>query len=92
MLTVTENAQAVVQGLTSSDELPEAAGVRIALAADQAQLEVTVVPEPLPTDVHVDAGEGHVYVAEDTAPALEGQVLDAAQTDEGVGFTLAPNA
>ncbi|MDV3220011.1 Fe-S cluster assembly protein HesB [Intrasporangium sp.] len=86
MLTVTENAQAVVKGLTSDNASPTA-GLRI--ARDQDQLAVRVVAEPQPSDVVVDAGEARVYLAEDTAPTLEDQTLDATQTPEGIGFTLA---
>lgn len=92
MLTVSENAQAAVKGLTTSEELPDTAGLRLAVGADQTQLEVSVVREPQASDVSVQAGEGNVYLAEDAAPLLENQTLDAAQTDEGVGFTLTPQS
>lgn len=92
MLTLSENAQAAVKGLTTSEELPETAGLRLAVGPDQTQLEVSVVREPQDNDVAVEAGEGNVYVAQDAAPLLENQTLDAAQTDEGVGFTLTPQA
>lgn len=92
MLNVTENAQAAVKGLTTEAELPDSAGLRIALADDQAQLEVSLVPQPEPTDQVLDTEEAPVYVAEDTAPILEGQTLDATQTAEGIGFSLQPNA
>jgi Fe-S cluster assembly iron-binding protein IscA len=89
MLTVTENAQAVVKGLTEGSPQPTA-GLRIAL--DQDEIAVAVVPAPQPTDVVVEAGEARVYVAQDTAPSLEGRILDAAQTEQGIGFTLAETA
>lgn len=89
MLTLTENAQVAVQGLTQSVDDP-AAGLRI--TSEQDQLAVSVVAQPEPTDVVVDAGEAHVYIAKDTAPALEDQVLDATRTADGVGFTLASTA
>ncbi|WP_109471139.1 Fe-S cluster assembly protein HesB [Ornithinimicrobium cavernae] len=92
MLTVSENAQAVVKGLTDSEELPATAGLRLAVGPDQSQLEVSVVREPQASDVTVPAGDGNVYLAEEAAPLLEGQTLDAAQTDEGVGFTLTPQS
>ncbi len=92
MLTVSENAQAVVKGLTESEELPDTAGLRLAVAPDQSQLEVSVVREPQATDVLVESTTGNVYLAQDAAPLLENQTLDAAQTDEGVGFTLTPQA
>jgi iron-sulfur cluster assembly protein len=90
MLTVTENAQAVVKGLTTDQGLPETAGLRLALAEDQAQLEVALVPQPEPSDQVVADSEAPVYVAEDTVPALADQTLDASQTAEGIGFTLQP--
>jgi Fe-S cluster assembly iron-binding protein IscA len=86
MLTLTENAQAAVKGLTQDVEQPTA-GLRI--ASEQDQLAVSIVTQPQPTDVVVDAGDARVYIAQETAPVLEDQTLDAAQTPEGVGFTLA---
>ena len=86
MLTLTENAQAVVKGLTQDVEQPTA-GLRI--ASEQDQLAVSVVPQPQPTDVVVDAGDARVYIAQDTAPVLDDQTLDATRTPEGIGFTLA---
>lgn len=90
MLTVSENARAVIEGLTASDELPDTAGLRLAVGPDQNALEVSVVREPQPTDVSAEAGGGNVYLAQEAAPMLENQTLDATQTDEGVGFTLTP--
>lgn len=92
MLTVSENAQAVVKGLTETEDLPPSAGVRLDLGSDQGRLEVSVVPEPQATDVEAGAEDGHVYLSQEVAPLLQGQTLDAAQTDEGVGFTLTPQA
>ncbi|MDC5698794.1 Fe-S cluster assembly protein HesB [Intrasporangium calvum] len=89
MLTVTENAQAVVQGLTQSSP-EESAGLRI--ASDSGQFAVSVVSGPQPTDAVLVAGEANVYVAQEAVPALDDQILDAAETPNGVGFTLAPQA
>ena len=52
MLTLTENAQAAVRGLTEDVEQPSA-GLRI--ASEQDQLAVSVVTQPQPTDVVIDA-------------------------------------
>ncbi|MPV36943.1 HesB/IscA family protein [Georgenia subflava] len=90
MLTLTENAQAAVKGLTTEAGLPEGGGVRIALTAANDQLELSLVPEPQATDQVVETEEARVFVAEETGPLLEGQTLDAGQTAEGVGFTLRP--
>ena len=85
MLTLTEKAQAAVQDLTKDVEQPSA-GLRIASELDQ--LAVSVVTQPQLTDVVVDAGDARVYIAQDAAAVLDDQTLDAAQTPEGVGFTL----
>jgi Fe-S cluster assembly iron-binding protein IscA len=85
MLTLTEKAQAAVQDLTKDVEQPSA-GLRI--ASEQDQLAVSVVTQPQLTDVVVDAGDARVYIAQDAAAVLDDQTLDAAQTPEGVGFTL----
>lgn len=93
MLTVTENAQTLVKGLTENADLPETGGVRLAMADDQAQLTVSLVTAPEETDQLAEGGDARVYVAEDAAEALDGHALDATQTPEGVGFTLqAPQA
>lgn len=92
MLNVTENAQAVVKGLTTDAGLPDTGGLRIGMTADQSQLEVRLVPEPQPTDQVVATEDAHVYVAEETSQVLDGQTLDASQNEQGIGFTLEPNA
>lgn len=92
MLTVTENAQEVVKGLTTREGLPDTAGLRLALAADPTQLEVTVVAQPEPSDQVVPGGDAQVYVAEGATEVLDDQTLDATPTPDGVGFTLAPQS
>ncbi|HEX6054326.1 MAG TPA: Fe-S cluster assembly protein HesB [Intrasporangium sp.] len=82
---MTEKAQAAVQGLTKDVEQPSA-GLRI--ASEQDQLAVSVVTQPQPTDVVVEAGDARVYIAQHAAAVLDDQTLDAAQTPEGVGFSL----
>lgn len=90
MLTVTENAQEVVRGLTADETMPDSAGLRLALAEDPTQLEVSVVQQPEATDQVVDGTSVPVYVAENATEVLDDKMLDAAQTEQGVGFTLAP--
>ncbi len=90
MLNVTEEAQAVVKGLTSQEGMPETAGLRLSLADDQSELRLALVPQPEPTDQAVPSTQAPVYLAEETVPVLADQTLDAAQTPEGVGFTLQP--
>lgn len=90
MLTVTENAQAVVKGLTAEQGMPESAGLRLSLSPDQTELQVALVPQPEPTDETVAGTEAPVYLAQETVGTLADQTLDAAQTPQGVGFTLQP--
>ena len=90
MLTITQNAEAAVKALTTEPGMPEAAGLRLALAPDQSQLELVLVPEPQPGDQTVLGSDARVYVAEEVAPALDGQLLDAVSTADGVGFSLQP--
>lgn len=88
MLTLTENARAAVRGLTTEAGLPESGGVRIALTEDQTQLEMSLVAEPLASDHAVGPDDAKVFVSEETSPVLTGHTLDAAQTPEGIGFSL----
>lgn len=90
MLTLTQNAEAAVKALTTEPGMPETAGLRLALTADQTQLELAVVSQPEPGDQAVADSDAVVYVAEEVAPALDGKTLDATQTPEGVGFSLQP--
>lgn len=90
MLTLTDNAQAAVKGLATEAGLPDGGGVRIALTAEQDQLEMSLVAEPLESDQVIEAEEAKVFVSEETSPILSGHTLDAAQTPEGIGFSLHP--
>lgn len=91
MLNVTDNAQAVVKGLAEQSELPEEGGLRLSFTENESELQVSLAPQPEETDQVVEGKDARVFVAEETAPALDGQTLDATQTDEGVGFTLQPS-
>lgn len=90
MLTLTQNAEAAVKALTTEPGMPETAGLRLSLTTDESQLEVALVSQPEPGDQAVADSDASVYVAEEVAPALDGQTLDAVNTPEGVGFSLQP--
>ncbi|MFC7404973.1 iron-sulfur cluster biosynthesis family protein [Georgenia alba] len=90
MLTLTDNAQAAVKGLTSEANLPDSGGVRIALTADQSQLEMSLVTEPEENDEVIETDEAKVFVSADTSPILSRHTLDAGQTADGIGFSLKP--
>lgn len=91
MMTVTENAQALVDGLVSDAGLPEGGGVRLDAGEGQGQLQASLVPGPQEGDqVASDAGAAKVYLSSQAAVALDDLALDATQTPEGVSFTLTP--
>ncbi|MFD1717083.1 iron-sulfur cluster biosynthesis family protein [Georgenia deserti] len=90
MLTLTDNAQAAVKGLTSEANLPESGGVRIALTEDQSQLEMSLVTEPEASDEVIETEDARVFVSAETSPILSSHTLDAGQTQDGIGFSLKP--
>lgn len=91
MLTLTENARTVVEELTAGSGLPETGGLRIAESpAQSGELELALVPEPVPGDEVVTSGAAHVFVAPEASEMLAHQSLDAESTPDGTGFTLVP--
>lgn len=88
MLTLTENAQTAIKTLTSEAGLPEDGGVRIAMADGGSELQMALSPEPAAGDQVIDTDGARVFVAEETAPMLDAQELDATETDQGTGFSL----
>ena len=88
MLTLTDNAQDVVRGLTQHPQAPLVAWLRIA-PGDQG-LEFSLVTELVPGDALIDDGGVRVFVEPQTAQLLDERTLDA-QLDEGgeVNFFLA---
>ena len=88
MLTLTENAQTAIKTLTSEAGLPEDGGVRIAMADGGSELQMALSPEPgVGGDLGHDVG-ARAFVAEETAPMLDAQELDATETEQGTGFSL----
>ncbi|GAA4421810.1 hypothetical protein GCM10023169_15210 [Georgenia halophila] len=90
MLSLTDNAQAAVKGLTSEAGLPDSGGVRIALTDDQSQLEMSLVTEPEDNDEVIETEDAKVFVSPETSPILSQHTLDAGQTSDGIGFSLKP--
>lgn len=88
MLTVTTNASAVIERLTSHPELPEGAGLRISTQAEGFGLSVT--PEPEEGDQVMEEAGARLFLEPDAAEALDEKTLDA-QVDPGgsVQFFLA---
>ncbi len=91
MLTLTENASAVIKNINESQEQPEGSGLRIVQQGDgqQAELALTTANSPEPGDQVVEEQGARVFLEETAAETLDDKVLDA-QVDEsgGVQFTL----
>lgn len=92
MLTVTENASAVVRDLASRAGLPGTGGLRIAESDQQTgSFELALVPEATPGDDVIAQDGATVFVAASTSPALSDLQLDAdPSVTDGPGFSLVP--
>lgn len=92
MLTLTENASAVIKNIAASQEQPDGSGLRIVQQGDgqEAELALTTATTPEPGDQVVEDQGARVFLEETAAQTLDDKVLDA-QVDEsgGVQFTLA---
>ena len=88
MLTLTETAKTAINGITSQAGLPETGGVRIALADQSDQIELSLAPQPEAGDDVIDDDGARVFVQEAASPILAEHTLDAAESPEGVGFAL----
>ncbi|MFJ2368725.1 Fe-S cluster assembly protein HesB [Microbacterium sp. NPDC087665] len=96
MLTLTDNASAIVTTLvTRQTEAPDA-GLRIHSTAEQSpsgesRLAVQVTADPDPLDQTVEIAGTRLFLDETAAAALEDKVLDAGVDDEGtVSFAVLP--
>lgn len=91
MLTLTDNARHAVQDIATRAGLPEQGGLRIAQSSEQiGSFELSLVSEPIAGDALIDAEGAKVYIEPQTSAVLEDQQLDAAPTEDGTGFLLAP--
>lgn len=93
MLTVTDEAATAIDGILSSRDLPEEAGVRVTAefnpdGADTAgpELQLQVVEAPRPGDEIVDGAS--VYLEPEAAALLDERTLDAEQSGETLRFAL----
>jgi iron-sulfur cluster assembly protein len=91
MLTLTDNARHAVQDIAARAGLPDQGGLRIAGSEQQAgAFELSLVPAPVDGDEVIDTEGARVFVEPTTATVLADQQLDAAPTEQGTGFMLAP--
>lgn len=94
MLTLTENASAIVTEITTQRGLSETAGLRITSdASPNPAFEVTAAAQAEPGDQVIEQGGATVYLSPDAATLLDDKVLDAAVDEAGkVEFALALQA
>lgn len=96
MLTLTDNATAIVSTLVSRQSEAPDAGLRIHSAAAPgteggARLAVLVTADPEPLDQIVEVSGTRLFLDEEAASALDDKVLDAGVDDEGaVSFAVMP--
>jgi iron-sulfur cluster assembly protein len=91
MLTLTENASAIVNEITSQPDLPDTAGLRITTdGSPEPAFAVSAAAQAEPGDRVVEHGGATVYLDESAALLLDDKILDAAVDDTGrVEFALA---
>jgi iron-sulfur cluster assembly protein len=91
MLSLTENASAIVNEITSQPGLSDTAGLRITSdESPQPAFEVTAAAQGEPGDQVVEQGGATVYLDPSAAELLDDKVLDAAVDASGkVEFALA---
>ena len=94
MLTLTENASAIVTEITSQPGLAETAGLRITTEdAPEPAFAVSAALQGEPGDQVVEHGGATVYLDPTAADLLDDKVLDAAVDPSGkVEFAIALQA
>jgi Fe-S cluster assembly iron-binding protein IscA len=96
VLTLTDNATAIVSTLVSRQSEAPDAGLRIHSTATPdaeggARLAVLVAADPEPQDQVVEISGTRLFLDETAATALDDKVLDAGVDDEGaVSFAVMP--
>lgn len=91
MLTLTENASAIVNEITSQPGVAETAGLRItADAGPEPAFAISAAQQAEPGDQVVEQAGATVYLEPSAAAALDDKILDAAVDPTGkVEFALA---
>jgi Fe-S cluster assembly iron-binding protein IscA len=90
MMTVTDNAAAVIRDLTSAPQVPGGSGLRIATDPDEGSLTLSLSTQPLDGDEVVDTDGALIFLDAQTASLLADKTLDAdVDTDGAVSFILA---
>ena len=91
MLTLTDNARYALQDIATRAGLPDDGGLRIAESpVQEGSFELCLVTEPVDGDEVIEADGARVFVEPLTSTILFDQQLDAAPSEDGTGFLLAP--
>lgn len=94
MLTLTDNARAVVASLVQNENRGAESGLRIAQAEtddDRLRFSVSLASAPEADDQIIETTEARVFVEPDAVAALSDKMLDAGIDEQGgVNFTLLP--
>jgi iron-sulfur cluster assembly protein len=90
MLTLTDNAVAVIRDLTAQPELPDSAGLRIASDPSAGAFMLAVAAQPAQEDQVVDESGARIFLDPAAAQLLDDKALDAAVDPQGaVQFGIA---
>lgn len=91
MLTMTENASAVVKSLASRGGTSDEAGLRISSTAPESrEYAVEVAPSPAAADTVVENDGARVFLEPNAATSLDDKILDADVNEQGnVRFSIA---
>jgi iron-sulfur cluster assembly protein len=92
LLALTDSAvEAVKQIVSSNDEAPESAGLRMVAepAAGEARFELSVVALPAEDDAVIDEQGARVFLEPEAASLLDDKVLDVRIEENRFGFVIA---
>jgi iron-sulfur cluster assembly protein len=92
LLALTDSAvQAVKHIVSSSEEVPETAGLRLVAepAAERVNFQLSVVALPAEDDEVIDERGARVFLEPQAASLLDDKILDAMEEQNQVAFTIA---
>ncbi len=88
MLTLTENASALIKNLADQTTQADDAGLRISAEEEGKNLSVDILPAPEPADQVIESAGARVFLEESAAVILDDKILDA-QVDESGAIRFA---
>ncbi|MEV0727656.1 MULTISPECIES: adhesin [Polymorphospora] len=83
MLTLTDNAVTVIRDLTTQQEVPEGAGLRIATDTSAGALTLGLADQPAQGDQVVDDSGARIFLDPEAAQILDDKALDASVDAQG---------